>query len=699
MLLKNRISWHLLEKTLFLCLCFLAKATSSNNLTCHAQDFTALLGFLNGLKSGIRGWGSDSDAGCCTWDGVTCEFVHPIGNISLSRVVGLELPHKGLVGKLNRSLAGLDYLRVLNLSNNFFWDYVPLEIFSLEFLEVLDLSSNNFNGNITMEISLPSLKFLDLSHNLLQGLFNKDICGVASRLQVLDLSMNSFTYKIPPTIGNCSFLEVLSLGSNLFEGNFPNDLFQLSNLRQLTVQDNLFAGLLSPFGNLTSIVEFDISLNNFVGTLPDSFYNLRKLRRFSASSNRFIGSLPPSLSNSPGISLLSVRNNSLSGSIVLNCSAMVSLTSLALASNSFDGPIPGNLSSCKQLTFLDLSKNMFGGELPESFKKFSSLSHLSISNCSLVNLGANLDILQHCKNLRFIDLTHNFHGEKIPTDIDLNFNSLSTLVLADCQLTGLIPNWLQSFTNLQVLDLSWNRLTGPIPNDFSKLKLLFYLDLSRNMLSEGIPKGLTTLQSLINQNNILDENLEDLEYNQIPIFPSCLDLSSNYLTGPIPAEFGNLKQLQVLNLNNNRLSGQIPETLSNITSLAKLNLSYNSLIGEIPPSIAKLIFLSAFSVAFNKLSGHIPTGGLFETLPNSSFAGNENLFGYEPSSHPSVPEEKPRENQAKLGDGEDPIIGLPFAIGSVTTFVIVVFISYLSGWLFPKERSKKYVEIAWRRIR
>lgn len=136
-----------------------------------------------------------------------------------------------------------------------------------------------------------------------------------------------------------------------------------------------------------------------------------------------------------------------------------------------------------------------------------------------------------------------------------------------------------------------------------------------------------------------------------------------------------------------------------MTNLEKLDLSYNSLVGAIPPSLAKLTFLSAFSVAYNKLSGHIPNGGQFQTFPNSSFAGNEYLFAYEPSSHSSVPEEKPRGNQAKLGDGEDTIIGLPFAIGSVTAFVIVVFISYLSGWLIPKERPNKYVEIAWRWIR
>lgn len=298
----------------------------------------------------------------------------------------------------------------------------------------------------------------------------------------------------------------------------------------------------------------------------------------------------------------------------------------------------------------------------------------------------------------------------MPTNLNLQFNSLNILALANCGLTGSIPNWLQTSTNLQLLDLSWNRLSGPIPNFFNKMKFLFYLDFSRNMLSEGIPESFTKLANLINQNITLEEHSENsalfskgksagvLKYNRVQTFPPTLDLSSNYLTGPILAGLGNLIQLHVLNLNNNNLSGYIPETLSNITSLEILDLSNNSLVGTIPPSFAKLSFLSKFSVAFNKLSGHIPTGGQFTTFPNSGFEGNIDLLEYESSSSSSVWREKPRNGRVEISDEEDSIIGLPFAIGSVTTFVIVVTVSYLSGRLFPKE-AKNRIEIAWRRIR
>ncbi|WOH15676.1 hypothetical protein DCAR_0935219 [Daucus carota subsp. sativus] len=710
MLIKTR-SRRQMGISIFVCLCFLARATDSKNLACDLQDFTALVGFLNDLESGIGGWGNDSVADCCTWPGVTCEFVHHIANITLSRVVSLELPHKRLKGKLNKSLGGLEYLRVLNLSNNFFWDHLPNELFRFKFLEVLDLSSNDFIGNLTAEISLPSLLVLNLSDNWLEGLFSTGICGVASRLQVLDLSLNLFTDKIPQTIRNCSFLEVLSLGSNYFEGNLPEDLFQLSKLRELNVEDNQFTGLLSPnVSKLTNLVEFEISTNGFFGTFPDTFYNLRKLKRFSANSNRFIGSLPPSLTSSQSIISLNVRNNSLNGSIALNCSSMVSLISLALSSNSFSGPFPENLSSCKKLTSLDLSRNKFSSQLPESFKNLTSLSYLSLSNCSLQNLTATLAILQHCQNLSFLVLTLNFRDEVMPDYNHLQFSRLTTLVIANCPLSGSVPYWLQSCSNLQLLDLSWNRLTGHIPNFLGAMKLLFYLDLSRNMLSEEIPEGLTKLENLSNQNVTLVELSKDfyiftssstargLRYNLIQGLPPTLDLSSNHLTGPIMAEFGNLKQLHVLNLSNNNLSGHIPESLSNITSLETLDLSDNSLIGIIPPSFARLSFLSKFSVAFNKLSGHIPTGGQFSTFPESSFAGNEDLCAYKSTRCPSVPEEKPGENPIELEDEKVFVIGLPFATGAVAGFILVVTICYLSGWLFREEDTQKRVEIAWKRM-
>ena len=61
-----------------------------------------------------------------------------------------------------------------------------------------------------------------------------------------------------------------------------------------------------------------------------------------------------------------------------------------------------------------------------------------------------------------------------------------------------------------------------------------------------------------------------------------LNLSSNELSGEIPAGLGSLSNLVVLNLFNNELSGEIPAWLGSLSNLTRLGLNDNDLSGCVP---------------------------------------------------------------------------------------------------------------------
>ena len=68
-------------------------------------------------------------------------------------------------------------------------------------------------------------------------------------------------------------------------------------------------------------------------------------------------------------------------------------------------------------------------------------------------------------------------------------------------------------------------------------------------------------------------------------FITKIDLTDNGLVGSIPAELGNLLNLENLHLAVNSLTGSIPDELGNLMKLSSLTLSNNDLIGPAPSTL------------------------------------------------------------------------------------------------------------------
>ncbi|KAM3296783.1 hypothetical protein ACQJBY_038901 [Aegilops geniculata] len=635
---------------------------------CGAGDLAALTGFSAGLDAPVDGWpavADDDEGDCCAWPGVVC---------GRAGVVGVVLPNRTLRGEVAASLAGLTGLRVLNLSGNALRGALPPGLLRLRRLEVLDVSSNALAGAIRLglELDLPAVRVFNVSYNafngshpVLPGAVNLTaydasgngfegpvdaaaVCASSPGLRVLRLSMNRLSGDFPVGFGQCRSLLELSLDGNGITGVLPDELFAATSLRYLSLHTNSISGEIPPgLRNLTALVRLDLSFNAFSGALPEVFDALAgTLQELSAPSNLLTGGLPATLSLCVNLRVLNLRNNTLTGAIGLDFRAVNSLVYLDLGVNKFTGLIPASLPECAGMTALNLGRNLLTGEIPPWFATFPSLSFLSLTGNGFSNVTSALRILQRLPNLTSLVLTKNFRGgEAMPEDGIDGFAKIEVLVIANCELTGAIPEWLAGLRKLKVLDISWNRLAGPIPPLLGELDRLFYLDISNNSLQGEIPASLTRMPALLagsgNGRGDDDQKVQDFpffmrrnvsakgrQYNQVSSFPASLVLGRNNLTGGVPAGLGALARLHIVDLSWNGFSGRIPPELSGMTSLESLDVSHNALSGDIPESLTRLSFLSHFAVAYNNLSGEIPVGGQFFTFSSADFAGNPFLCGF-----------------------------------------------------------------------
>ncbi len=183
------------------------------------------------------------------------------------------------------------------------------------------------------------------------------------------------------------------------------------------------------------------------------------------------------------------------------------------------------------------------------------------------------------------------------------------------------------------------RITGSIkPNDLDGLVNLRLLNLNSNRLSGPIPAEVGRLRKLrklyLNNNELsgpIPPALGQLDLQHI-------ELIGNALTGPIPPELGALENLTgSLRLDDNRLSGPIPEELSNLRHAWGISLAGNALTGDIPPELGSLGHARELRLRDNDLSGPVPPElGQLENLLWLSLRGN-GLTGCIPGELRDVP--------------------------------------------------------------
>ncbi|KAL2334693.1 hypothetical protein Fmac_015906 [Flemingia macrophylla] len=431
-------------------------------------------------------------------------------------------------------------------------------------------------------------------------------------LNYLDLSgtYNLGQGPIPHGIQNLTLLQTLDLSGNLFSSSIPDSLYSLRHLKFLYLEGNNLNGSISnALGNLTSLIELDLSHNfQLEGTIPTSLKRLTSLVRLDLSNNHLSGNLTDQIGDFEKVAILD------------------------FSFNSIDGTLPISFRKLSSLEYLDLSKNHFTGNPFESLKSLCKLSNLDITDNHFQGV-INEDDLANLTSLKSFATIGNNFTLKVGPNWYPSFQ-LTSWDMRSWKLGPKFPSWIQTQKNLQYLDMSNTWILDYIPTWFwEALPHAYHVNLSQNHIHG---KLITTLRNPLSI-NVIDLSRNHL-YGKLPYLSkdvNWLDISSNSFSETMDdflcQKQDKLMQLQFLNLASNKLSGSIPDCWINWNNLVVVNLQNNHFIGNLPPSIGYLSSLQSLNFRNNFLSGIFPVMLKKNNQLISLDLGENNISGTIPS--------------------------------------------------------------------
>ncbi|KAJ0967736.1 hypothetical protein J5N97_024653 [Dioscorea zingiberensis] len=586
------------------------------------QEAAGLLAVKAGIidhDGALASWVATSDH--CRWSGVGCDVAQ--------RVVSLDISSMNLSGVLSPEIARLRSLLNLSIASNFLSGPIPPTLSRISNLRFLNLSNNVFSGSFPYSLSLlKNLRVLDLYNNNITGPLPVEVTELRN-LRHLHLGGNFFSGEIPSEYGRWELLEYLAISGNSLSGPIPPQLGNLAKLQYLYLgYFNIYSGGIPPeIGNLSSLLRLDIANCGLSGEIPPEIGKLENLDTLFLQVNGLSGEIPPEMGKLKSLKSMDISNNALSGEIPPSFAELKNLTLLNLFRNKLHGAIPELVGELPGLEVLQLWENNFTGSIPRSLGTSGGLQLLDVSSNKLT--GSLPSELCSGEKLHTLIALGNFLFGPIPENLG-GCRSLVKIRLGENYLNGSIPSGLFSLPNLQQIELQDNLLVGAFPDTGTSeiSATLGQISLSSNHLSGPLPASIGNYSGI--QKLLLNQNLFSgaipKEIGRLQQL-SKLDFSGNRFSGRITPNISQCKSLAYVDLSRNNLSGEIPAEITGMRILNYLNLSRNEIEGNIPATIATMQSLTAIDFSFNNLSGIVPSTGQFSYFNASSFVGNPYLCG------------------------------------------------------------------------
>ncbi|KAF5750777.1 hypothetical protein HS088_TW03G01117 [Tripterygium wilfordii] len=340
------------------------------------QALRAIKQELVDFEGVLRSW-NDSGYGACSggWAGIKCVK---------GQVIAIQLPWKGLGGRISEKIGQLQALRKLSLHDNVLAGAVPWSLGFLPSLRGVYLFNNRLSGSIPPSIgNCRKLLALDLSNNSLSGIIPSSVAN-STRLYRLNLSFNSFLGPIPGSLTRLPSLTIFDLQHNNLSGAIPDSWGTTGNysylLQVLTLDHNLLSGPIpSSLSKLGFLQKLSLCHNQVSGTIPSELGRLFELQNLDLSDNAINGSIPASFANLSSLVSLNLEGNKLENQIPDAIDRLQNLSVLNLKGNRLEGNIPPAIGNISGINILDLSQNDFTGEIPVSFGLLANLTAFNVS--------------------------------------------------------------------------------------------------------------------------------------------------------------------------------------------------------------------------------------------------------------------------------------------------------------------------------
>ena len=490
------------------------------------------------------------------------------------------------------------------------------------------------------------------------------------RVTGIDLSDNDLTGEIPAALGEIQSLESLLLNNNRLMGTIPTTMADRS-FSSLNLENPPYVASVIPHQTIPLNDEMEMDLSeNFADLNGDSIsYSASGLPEglnLDGSTGIITGE-----TSSSGTYTVTVTGTDNDGEVATSFELVVptvvegDYNALVALYNSTNGDGWNNkdnwLASADvsewygvtvegdRVTGIDLSDNDLTGEIPAALGEIQSLESLLLNNNRLMGTipttmadrsfsSLNLEnppyvasVIPHqtipLNDEMEMDLSENFadlNGDSISYSASglpegLNLDGSTGIITGETSSSGTYTVTVTGTDNDGEVATSFELVVPTVvEGDYNALMALYnstngdgWNNKDNWLASADVSEwhGVTVEGDRVTGIDLGENNL----VGTLPAELGNLDnlqellLSDNQLTGSVPTELGNLVRLQDLSLSHNKLTGSIPTELGNLDNLQELLLSDNQLTGSVPTELGNLVRLQDLSLSHNKLTGSIPT--------------------------------------------------------------------------------------------